>query len=393
MDCLFVGQGRFAIQVLYHFEKPLDFGRLREGLGTTARAFFPINSQLVRHGANAYQIRECLDSPDFEEIICPPGTALPIQDIPASFQPFHVDFNPHAPGQKLAKFRLFQLPGGSLLSANVSHAIADGYSFYYFMSSWASACRHADFPLPNHARNALNTLFRRYQASHSTRSNGLSPLAIPVRRSANLFTNRIETLHFDIDALLAETRSTAPSELCEKLTENSVITALVWKSYARTLPETSTNLVLSCPIDFRRLSKKLSANFFGNAAVPALTRSTRDRVLNDPVSTLAATIYDTVRSTDEKAFIQYYAELDRLRRTKGLKTLERALLIDPREGLIVTNVSRFQLAPLDFGSGPFTSELTPENYAGTAVIVASPGGGVNVRLACVESNPALVHSP
>ena len=41
-------------------------------------------------------------------------------------------------------------------------------------------------------------------------------------------------------------------------------------------------------------------------------------------------------------------------------------------------------APVDFGTGPFTRELTPVNYPGTAVIVAGAGSTVKVRLAYPE---------
>jgi hypothetical protein len=61
-------------------------------------------------------------------------------------------------------------------------------------------------------------------------------------------------------------------------------------------------------------------------------------------------------------------------------------LIDPRTGLIVTNVARFPLPPVDFGSGKFIREYTPTNYAGTGVIV-SEGAGIKVRLAYPNKCP------
>ena len=155
LDYLFVGPRRFAIQVLYYFEPHLDFVRLQSGLRTVAEAFYPINSHLVRH-RDEYHISECADDPDFAEIFCDEHTMPPIQDRPETFAPFRVPFDPRLPTEKLAKFRLFQLASGSLLSVNVSHAIADGYSFYYFLSSWAAACRGESFPPPDHAPRALN---------------------------------------------------------------------------------------------------------------------------------------------------------------------------------------------------------------------------------------------
>jgi hypothetical protein len=59
---------------------------------------------------------------------------------------------------------------------------------------------------------------------------------------------------------------------------------------------------------------------------------------------------------------------------------ENVALVDPRNGLIVTNVARFPLPPIDFGTGPFT----PTNYACPAVIVGGEGSTVKVRLSFPE---------
>jgi 3-oxoacyl-(acyl-carrier-protein) synthase/acyl carrier protein len=388
MDYLFVGPRRFAIQMLYQFEQPLDFGRVREALRRVSEAFYPVNSQLVRRGEAQYVIRECLDDPDFREVICARGVVPPQPDSPASFGPFQVDFDPSAGRDKLAKFRLFQLECGSLLSVNLSHAVADGYSYYYFVSAWAKACRGEAFLPPDHSRSVLNRLVQRYRARRAKVSSaGLrnSDFSLPVSQPAwEPTTTRLETLTFDPVAIVAEMRDQASSSLRDKLTDNSVLTAAVWKSYAQALPAEATDLVLACPIDFRRICAKLSPAFFGNAVAPALTRCSRERVLNEPVPNLAAMIFDSIRACDEHAFLEFHANLDGLRSTAGLKGMENSLLVDPRNGLIVTNVSRFSRDPVNFGSGPCCAEYTPSNYAGTAVIESGPGGTVRARLAYPE---------
>ena len=72
--------------------------------------------------------------------------------------------------------------------------------------------------------------------------------------------------------------------------------------------------------------------------------------------------------------------MDDLRRARGLDATARVVLVDPRNGLIVTNVARFPLPSIDFGTGPVKGEFTPINYAGTAVIVSDEGSTVKVRL-------------
>jgi 3-oxoacyl-(acyl-carrier-protein) synthase/acyl carrier protein len=387
LDYLFVGPRRFAIQVLYYFEPHLDFIRLQSGLRTVAEGFYPINSHLIRH-QDEYHVNECADDPDFAEIFCDEHVVPPSQNCPETFSPFLVSFDPRLPAEKLAKFRLFQLAGGSLLSVNVSHAIADGYSFYYFLSSWAAACRGEFFQPPDHVPRSLIRPGRR---SYSERDEGSSHDADEVDFSFPFLeagfsptTSRVETLHFDGASLLAEARGAADETNRHKITENSFLTALVWQAYARALSAEAGELVLACPIDFRRISPELSPSFFGNASAPALIRLERKLVLSESATRLAALISDEIRSCDELTLARYMGAIDNLRRTGGLEATENVALVDPRNGLIVTNVARFPLPPIDFGTGPFKHEFTPTNYAGTAVIVAGEGSTVKVRLSLPE---------
>ncbi|MDD2708609.1 MAG: SDR family NAD(P)-dependent oxidoreductase [Verrucomicrobiae bacterium] len=384
MDYLFVGRQRLAIQVLYYFEEALDYEHLRKGLQKAGELFYPVNSELTPSGEREYLISECRDEPDFQEIICEPEVKLPQPDHPETTAPFHVDFDPTLPGEKLARFRLFQLARGSVLSVNMSHAIADGYSFYYFMSAWAAICRGAAFLPPEHARRVLGELVRDYRAKRERRDAGLGgevewtiPLLAP---DTDPTTDQIETLILDAAALMAEARAGAQGHEAAKLTENSVVTAKLWKLYAQTLPADAGELTLACPVNFRRNSGKLTHAYFGNAATPAIVRRERERVLNDSLASLAAQITDAVRACDESTLLSFNAAIDDLRRGKGLDAMNRAALVDPQRGLIVTNVARFPLPPIDFGSGPFRQEFSAENYAGTAVMISAEGSMFKVRL-------------
>ena len=277
---------------------------------------------------------------------------------------------------------------GSLLSVNVSHAIADGYSFYYFLSSWAAACRGESFQLPDHSQSLLNRLVQHSRVERTKgNSSDLSELEFSfpfLEVGTDPTTRRVETLRFDGAAVLAEARDAADEIARNKITENSVLTALVWQTYARALAAEGGELVLACPIDFRRISSELSPSFFGNASAPALLRLEREQVLAEPVTRLAALISDAIRRCDELTLARYIVAIDDLRRARGLDATDRVVLVDPRNGLIVTNVARFPLPPIDFGSGPFKQEFTPINYAGTAVIVSGEDSTVKVRLSLPE---------
>ncbi|MBV9490716.1 MAG: hypothetical protein JO069_13490 [Verrucomicrobia bacterium] len=389
LDYLFVAPDRLAIQVLYYFERHLDFAGLRSGLLRVAESFYPVNSQLVRSDDEQYLIAECADEPDFQEVRCERETAAPREDSPESLAPFRIPFNPLLPEAKLAKFRLFQLGTGSVLSVNVSHAVADGYSFYYFLSAWAAACRSETMAAPDLSRAVFAALARRYRGEQRAGGGPADPDGADaclsfLEQAGEPATARLETLRFDAAARVTEARESAGKNNGYKITENSLLTALVWQAYARALPADAGKLMLACPIDFRRVIPELSPTFFGNASTPALLCVERGQVLDEPVARLAAMIFDAIRRCDEQTLMRRCVALDDVRRAQGLDALRRVVLVSPNNGLIVTNVARFQLPPVDFGTGPFIRELTPVNYAGTAVIARAEGSAVNVRIAYPE---------
>ena len=48
-------------------------------------------------------------------------------------------------GHPLTKIKLTQTPNGSVLGVSISHALADGFSYFYFLISWANICRSESF--------------------------------------------------------------------------------------------------------------------------------------------------------------------------------------------------------------------------------------------------------
>jgi hypothetical protein len=381
MDYLFLGSERLSIQIFYWFEEKLDFDLLKGGLEKVCREFFPANSELLRVSPTDFAIRECADAPDFQEINCPNGTPLPVQGSPETFLPYRLDIDQERLGEKFARFRLFQFETGSLLGVNVSHAIADGYSFYYFMGAWASACRGLEFVLPEHSREKLNEIARAGLVGEKNAAANLGFSIPTIDPSFSIVDARTETFTVDPAALLQEASRDLSGPTKAKLTENGVLSAWAWKKYAETLPPDIRGVTLACPIDCRRLCSQLSPAFFGNAVFPAIIELPRERVLTEPVSTLALIINDAVRSVDENSFMNLQAALELMRRTRGMEAMREAALVNPQNGLLVTNVARFPHPPIDFGFGPCKEELTPVNYAGAAIIFAGAHGEIQIRIA------------
>jgi hypothetical protein len=85
--------------------------------------------------------------------------------------------------------------------------------------------------------------------------------------------------------------------------------------------------------------------------------------------------------------------MDRVRRAGGPDAVRRLRLADLWGGLVVTNVARFPLPPPDFGPGPAADDVNLVHHAGTAVIVAGPGGTLKARVAYPASTGPASAAP
>jgi aryl carrier-like protein len=390
-DFAFAGPGRLAMEVLYRFDQRLDAAVIRRGLRAVAEDYFPVNASLERRGVDDFVLREARDEPDFAEVVTP--GRVPDEDDADGLARFREPFDPTRRGARMARFRLHQLDRGSALVVQVSHAVADGYSFYLFLAAWAAACRGEAHPVPDHSRHLLRTLARRLErraARQARVAAAIEAFAVPPS-DADPTTRRVERLTLDPVALVAAARAAADGIPVEKLSENSVVTAHLWRHYAAALPPGDEALVLACPMNFRRGDGVVGPAFFGNASAPVFVRRTRDEVRAAGIPALAAALTDAVRGADERTLAAYHAAMDRVRRTGGTEAVRRLRLADPWGGLVVTNVARFPLPPPDFGTGAAADDLNLVHHAGTAVIVAGPGGTLKARVAypaSTDSGPA-----
>jgi hypothetical protein len=320
---------------------------------------------------------------------------VPAEDDADGLAAFREPFDPTRRGARMARFRLHQLDHGSALVVQVSHAVADGYSFYLFLAAWAAACRGEAHAVPDHSRHLLRTLARRLErraARQARVAAAIEAFAVPPS-AADPTTRRVERLTLDPAALVAAARAAAGRIPVEKLSENSVVTAHLWRHYAAALPPSDESLVLACPMNFRRADGVVGPTFFGNASAPVFVRRTREEVRSAEVPVLAAALTDAVRGADERTLAAYHAAMDRVRRAGGPEAVRRLRLADPWGGLVVTNVARFPLPPPDFGPGPAADDVNLVHHAGTAVIVAGPGGTLKARVAYPASTGPASAAP
>jgi len=370
IDHVFTGRGAYPIEFVFAYAGRIDAGRLEESLRRAVEAFPPVGSRFARlpGGTLAFE---------------PYGGGCPFR-VAASATDFETTEKRTAfldpvdgrEGEPLARVLLTTTPGGCVLGFSLSHAVADGYAYFQFLTAWARLFRGEPFPPPSHARSALAPLDG---AAAPGGAGGLFRAGPrPVVDRAHLRVERHVLGRSELVAMHAE----AQRDRAVRLSHNDTAAAWLWKKYlvAWADPEPSRETYLSCPVDFRRLLPGTGPVYFGNAVALATASIPRGELADAPLGELATRVRRAVDAVDAEVARGALVSLDSLRRAEGLAAMEECHVVHPRQGLLLTNLSRLPVPEVAFGAGPPVAfDILTPGVRG-AVALPAPGGGVDLRL-------------
>ncbi len=387
VDHVFYGKDAYSVEFLLSFEYRLDRERLRRALETTVAKFWPVGARLEL-GPNREVLLVASSNPvDLVEV--PGSSAAPDLTDPKALADFSRPVQ-SIQGEPLARFQLSHCGKGSLFVASISHAVVDGYSYFFFLSTLAAVYRASFFSRefwkvkllrPDHDRSKLSADIGKGEPL----SGAPDPQAIFLhtglafserRKLPSLSQSRWEFVRFsdeEISRQLAAT--TGDSSL--RLSKNDIITALLWKKIAGEWSVPGDTLDQSNAFDYRRVYKRLSPLYFGNAVRAASLRLPREEVLKSSLGVLASRIRKTVGSIQQEAAIDSLRYLSALRLGHGPEVFSHIHVSHPQQGFLVTNLSRVPLQSMDFGRGA-PSELVPLTAAPRGAILTAASGSKDV---------------
>jgi shikimate O-hydroxycinnamoyltransferase len=371
-EYIFTGAGSQPITFAFHYANPLDLAALRKSL-TETLGFFPLlQSRLIRSGENdyAYQITE--EGLIFD-VAKSDQSFIETKDIRRYITPVNsLEENP------LTRITVTHTPDGSVLGVSISHALADGYSYFHFLSSWARACRGERFLPPDMNRQGL------FPPSETggeavTRENLLDHcgLFLAEKRdpcsAGSTVEERILISKDELKGRIEEAKKDSPGAM---LSDNDVITAWLWKN---TLPgwihKTSRlETYLTCPVDCRRIFKAIPKNYFGCAVCFVSASADYSTLLSAPIGKLALRVHEAVRKVNHDFVSRSMDTLERFRSREGIAAMEKIHLRHPSSGLIVTNLTRMPVRDLDFGSGAPADFLIHSDVSASAALLPAENG-------------------
>ena len=351
VDHVFTGVGAYPIEFVFAYGGRLDAERLRDSLERTLALFPAVASRLVRRPGGAYGLQPAADGCAFE--------------VGSSQAPF-AEADPHAlvdavetvEGQPLARVRLTHTPDGSVLGVALSHAVVDGFSYFFFLSAWSQIFQGKEVAPPFLDRSALQPgSAPRGMADPSghglSESLGMTGLFLGEKRPAiprdRLRWTRRLFPRAELSALLAEAQGDCPV----RLSHNDVVAAWLWRTHVPQWAAAGEDTAfLTCPVDLRHVLPGFPPTYFGCAVAMASASIERERLATASAAELARRIRDAVAAVDEARARQSLRVIDRLRRQEGLAALERLHVVHPRAGLLVTNLSRLPVREIVFDAGP-----------------------------------------
>jgi shikimate O-hydroxycinnamoyltransferase len=379
IDHIFTGTGSYPIEFIFAYQEKLDVKSLRSSLLDLIKHFPPVSSKLVKLTDKEY---------GFE--LSSEGLVFEVQESSVRFEENDAKYDYINPvntleGDPLTKIKVTHTPGGSVLGVSISHAIADGFSYFHFLSSWAKFYQGRSFFPPIHQRTLL--------VSNQDKLQKNPVVSQDVLRDAGLFLEdkrkviKKEDLKWEsrifrfaeLKELLAQEQKNTDT----RLSFNDIITAQLSKEYLSKWQAggQENNCYISCPVDFRRILEGFPKTYFGNAVSLATTALSLKELNSISLSDLALRIRTNVKKVDRKRIETNLSCLTTLRNQRSVDIFENIHVMHPDSGLLVTNLSRLPVPEIEFNAGPPSDYSILTQTVRGAVVLPHPDG-FEVRLCC-----------
>jgi shikimate O-hydroxycinnamoyltransferase len=376
IDHVFTGVGSYPIEFVFVYKDTIDSARLRSSLDETLEQFLPLQSKLVKISEHSYGFQLADGGLSFEVT----NSSETLEDS-EDFSKF-LDSVHSIEGEPLTKIKLAQTPRGSVLGVSISHALVDGFSYFHFLSSWSRAFQGKRFLNPSHRRELLIPKASDCQKP-ITSDDILDQCGIFWDEKRKTFSR--EQIHEErlliskdtMNELFAE----AQKESQVPLFDNDVITAFLWKKCITKWNAGNNNPItyISCPFDYRRVLRELPRTYFGCAVCVVTASIDYESLVQAPLGKLALLIRKAVGRVKRDYILGSLETLERLRQQKGLATMEEIHVMHPRDGLLVTNISRLPVHNLEFGSGPpMGFQVLSSAQRGAVILPAQDGLDIRV---------------
>ncbi len=384
IDHMFLGKNSIPNQIVFHYKDELPIKEMKRQLESLSDSFWPLSGELLQESEETLIKKEKRDR-----------IALKIVDRR------HEEFNTKdlsqfmtevksVEGECLTKLTLFRYKNASFLNVCISHCIVDGFSYFYFLSFWAHSVKKNSNIFNSYVRNLFiapqhKRGFFEAQRIKKFRINSDKWDEELFNKTGFTLGERWKPYRFEdycwvdfdfqvskLDAFLVESND---------LSKHDLISAIVWKKFVEIVDENlSEDLALTSLFDFRRTNKKSLHRYFGNCIRGASVKLSKDEVINKPLIDIARTIRHSTQEITYQDSLKSVETLRRFRLECGQDSMECIHLLEPKNGILVSNISILPTRQLYFGTGAPVSFQVLTTRPNSVAILKSSNEIYNIKI-------------
>lgn len=333
VDQIFVGENAYPINFVFRYSKGIQPERLRTSLIETLKDFPPLTSHVE------------YDQKAKRWFFVPSNKDVAFSIRRSSSPDKALDTVVTLPNEPLIKVVFSEGDTENQLGVSISHAVADGFSYFFFMSSWFAKLAGKPHPLATHNRADLDSIAKQQQ---DDRNISISPTTF-FERTGLAWTPEIS--REQIGPLFFDRVSYATKAPIEGASENALLAAECLHGWVTKSAKKQDSVKVACAVDLRQRVPSIPATYFGNAICGAGASWTMDNYLKMTNVEIAKQIHLSVSRTDTERAKTMLSTLATLIEQEGPDVLSHLHVAHPEQGILVTNLSRLPLATLDCGAG------------------------------------------
>lgn len=334
-DTLFLPDD-YPIEFVLFYPTRVETRRIRAAVRELSAPFWPVFGE-YRDGA-IWSRSVCDESAVDEVVVARPIDLAGVGELPSSVVAGFLA--PKRPGALFSN-RITQFDDGTAIALRLSHVVADGYSYFHFVSALARAARGPAAERDASAPFAMST------PTHDRTVLRAARIADP--RDGPTAVERVLQTHVDkiSRALVYGAVKDASRTTGVRVSLNDVLCASTVKRLWEVRSNAFTReLVVTIPIDVRAQVPAYGPSYFGNAVYYHHVPLAPEQVASMEVAQIAAVIRQSMPEISTQTYAEHLDDLtERAARENGTK------VYDPRAGCLVSNLSQVPVSLLDFGAG------------------------------------------
>ncbi len=364
VDTLFVNGG-YPIEFFIYYNYRIDTISIRECLKELSSPYWPLFGNYV---GDSIQWSKYIEDKFFTESIHDEDFNSAESEMQI-WEKYNLVNNFNMEG--LFYLSVLQFNNGTIIIPKMNHLVADGYSYFYFLSVLAALTRSSGLPSGNSsisrlASPELNRTFLKEYHFNKTK----------IKEPFDHHNCSIKVEHVS-KSFIKQEINRIKKTYNVSVSSNDILSAMVVnKTFENQKTQIADRFTLTIPMDIRNQVKELGPNFFGNGLMLHHLNLSIDELDKMDTSELAIKIRESIPTTDTYRYLEYLRDLESEIDRTSIHSLNP---YDPETGCLVTNLSRMPIQKLNFGSGP-PEIIFPLTVAKNSVAILSNKDNYLLRL-------------